>query len=314
MAPLPLDDVRRFLADHHGATVEALEPLSGGFWSAAYGYRVGEDELVLRVGRIRSGFEADRDAMAFADEHLPVPELLEIGDAFGLSYAISRRHHGRFLEDVTAAEADVAGPMLGDLLRALRSAPTAAVGSSWRERLAGGLRDDDPDHPTHGWRRRLADHPEAEATFEDARRRVHDLLPACPERRDLVHGDLLHRNVLVDDDARRVTAVFSWKCSVRGDFLYDTAWCTFWGEAFHPGIAAADPWRRTIDDPTVTPADLADAAVRHHCYELQIAASHLGWYSWTEDEPSLRRLTALTGELLERVPRSHPAQGFVAKH
>ena len=42
-------------------------------------------------------------------------------------------------------------------------------------------------------------------------------MEACPERRDLVHGDLLHGNVLVSPDARRVEAVLSWKCSVRGD-------------------------------------------------------------------------------------------------
>ena len=51
--------------------------------------------------------------------------------------------------------------------------------------------------------------------------RVRTLVDACPERRDLVHGDLLHGNVLVSPDARRVEAVLSWKCSVRGDFLYD---------------------------------------------------------------------------------------------
>ena len=49
------------------------------------------------------------------------------------------------------------------------------------------------------------------------------LAEACPERRDLVHGDLLHGNVLVSPDARRVQAVLSWKCSVRGDFLFDAA-------------------------------------------------------------------------------------------
>jgi aminoglycoside phosphotransferase (APT) family kinase protein len=40
----------------------------------------------------------------------------------------------------------------------------------------------------------------------------------------VLHGDLLHGNVLNSQDAKRITAVFSWKCSQRGDFLFDTAW------------------------------------------------------------------------------------------
>jgi hypothetical protein len=73
---------------------------------------------------------------------------------------------------------------------------------------------------------------------------------ACPERRDLVHGDLLYGNVLVSLDARRVEAVLSWKCSVRGDFLFDAAWCSFWAP-FHPGVAATDPLSGPLQDPAV---------------------------------------------------------------
>ena len=98
-----LDEVRRFLTARHGGTVADLELLHGGFWSAAYGYRVDERELVLRFGQVRDWFEMDRAAMAYNAPDLPVPEVLEIGDAFGGSYAISVRHHGRFLETVAPA-------------------------------------------------------------------------------------------------------------------------------------------------------------------------------------------------------------------
>src|SRR5205823_1287606 len=89
-------EVEAFLADRHGGTVEGLEALSGGFWSTAYGYRVGGDELVVRFGEIRSGFEDDRRAITYASPELPAPDVLELGGAFGGGYAISRRHHGRF--------------------------------------------------------------------------------------------------------------------------------------------------------------------------------------------------------------------------
>ena len=41
-----LDEVTRFLGEHHGAEVHEVELLRGGFWSAAYGYRMGDEDLV----------------------------------------------------------------------------------------------------------------------------------------------------------------------------------------------------------------------------------------------------------------------------
>jgi aminoglycoside phosphotransferase (APT) family kinase protein len=255
---------------------------------------------VARFGEIRSGFDDDRRAMAYASPDLPVPEVLEVGDALGQSYAISRRHHGRFLEDLVADEADAARPMFRRLLTALRDAPRVEGerAGSWREWLRASLRDDDPGLPSHGWRDLLAGHPESDALFARAERRVLELIDGMPERRDLVHGDLLHRNVLVSDDASRVEAVFSWKCSLRGDFLFDVALCTFWSEGFHPGIAALDAF-------TLLCGDEPDAARRHHCYELHIGTTHLGWYAWTKEHDLLGALTARLGALLERGPRTY---------
>lgn len=274
-------EIERFLTAVHGEPVVSLEPLTGGFWSRAFGYRVGDDELVARFGEQRDGFVADRDAMAYASDDLPVPDVLDIGDAFGASYAISRRAHGRFLEDMGPEVA----PALARLLAALRAMPPDERAPSWRDGLLERLVVDQPP----GWRAKLRAHPEAEAVFEAACARLRELIPSLPERRDLIHGDLLHQNVLVTGDDPRVTAVFSWKCSVRGDHLFDVAWCTFWGDLFHPGIAAAV-------DRTFT----GDEALRHHCYELHIGATHLGWNAWVDDVESLAvvadavsRLTAL---------------------
>ena len=72
-------------------------------------------------------------------------------------------------------------------------------------------------------------------------------------------------------------AVFSWKCSARGDALFDIAWLTFW--AWPPGIAAIDAW-------SLRAARGADAAIRHDFYELNIGATHLCWDSQIDDRPS----------------------------
>jgi aminoglycoside phosphotransferase (APT) family kinase protein len=126
----------------------------------------------------------------------------------------------------------------------------------------------------------------------------------CPDRRDLLHVDLLHANVLVTPDATDVEAVFSWKCSLLGDFLFDTAWCTFWAP-WHPGIAAARVSERVTSArwATADPTVLVDAGVRHHCYELYIGATHIGWCASIDDEAGLRDVIARTEEVLETGPR-----------
>jgi aminoglycoside phosphotransferase (APT) family kinase protein len=311
---LQVADVRAFLSDLHGAEVDEVESLAGGSWSSAYGYRVEDRQLVLRLGTVGEGFEMDRDAMRFDGPDLPVPEVLDVGQALGCSYAVSVRHHGRFLEDVGPEEADVLGSTLVRLLDALRSLPAdpgragIATGEerSWHGWLLGALMDD-PSRRVSGWRSRIRADADLDRLLGACEHRIQDLLPACPERGDVVHGDLLHRNVLVSEDARRVHAVFSWRCSTRGDFLYDTAWCTFWS-AWHPGVAAANVWDRMIDSSRRRGAhgDLTDAAARHHCYELQVGASHLAWNAWTGDDRELRAVAARTAHLLERGPLPMP--------
>ena len=161
------DEVIAFL----GGQPEDLEPLSGGWWSSAWAYRAGGEELVVRFGPEVSWYEADRMAMAFAGPDLPVPEVREVGTTpAGRAYAISVRHHGRFLEDTPVEQADAIAPTLTRLLVALYRVPagpdTPVVwhqagppAGSWREFLTDGLADD-PGKLVHGWSAALAADPE----------------------------------------------------------------------------------------------------------------------------------------------------------
>jgi aminoglycoside phosphotransferase (APT) family kinase protein len=307
------EEVVAFL-DGQPGTPEDLEPLAGGAWSSAWAYRAGGEELVVRFGPEVSWYEADRMAMAFGGPDLPVPEVREVGTTpSGRAYAISVRHHGRFLEDTPAEQAGAITPTLTRLLVALYRVPAGpdvpvvwhpadASAGSWREFLLAGLVDD-PGKLVRGWSAALAGDRELAALSAAVTERVRALADACPERRDLVHGDLLHGNVLVSPDARRVEAVFSWKCSVRGDFLFDAAWCSFWAP-FHPGIAAADPLSGLLLAPSVRaePGALLDAAARHHCYELHIGFTHLGWNVRIGDQAGLAATARRLAEVLERGP------------
>ncbi len=304
---------RDFLAGQYGA-VEELEPLGGGAWSSAYSFSQAGRALVVRFGPSQDWFGADRAAMAFCSPELPVPEVLEVGDAFDGAYAVSVRRYGTFLEDVRPDQSDVAGPMLASLLGALFRVPkNPDLPVRWHGRPVCGrqswrawLRDrlvDDPAQPVHGWRATISAGRDLDWIFRAGEARVRDLVEACPERRDLVHGDLLHANVLVTEDASRPNAVFSWKNSVRGDFLYDTAWCTFC-TIWYPGIAALDLWHLIHQEPSVR-ADasaLVDAPARHHCYELVIGLGALAWNTWVGDAPVLHQAAAKLTEILERGP------------
>jgi aminoglycoside phosphotransferase (APT) family kinase protein len=295
--------------------VDGLETLSGGFWSSAYGFVSGGRPLVARFGESREWYEADRAAMAFGCADLSVPDVLEVGAALGGAYAISERRYGTYLESVDVEKAANSGPMLTKLLLALYNVPkTPTTDVAWH--------GNPPAPGATTWKKWLQETllaetgPQAEALKDvlstDARLRsvyragqqkAEQLIQACPERRDLVHRDLLHGNVLINDDATKVNAVFSWKCSVRGDFLYDTSWCTFWGESFFPGIAAADAWGGvTASLRGADEAALMDAELRHHCYELHIGLTHMRWHAWTGEREFLEKDASHLAKLVERGP------------
>lgn len=308
-----IEQISVWLTEFHGSSVADLTPLSGGFWSSAFSYRLGSQELVLRLSDMAEGYAIDTAAMRFNGPNLPVPKVIDTGEAFGLNFAISERHHGRFIETTAADEGGAVGDALASLLEALRAVPTSindpvlwyetgsAATVTWHDWLTGSLIDN-PDSSVSGWRQKLAEYPAIDQLFSACSSRIDELLPVCPERRDLVHGDLLHQNVLVSNDAAQVTAVFSWKCSALGDFLYDVAWCTFWS-GWHPGIAAANVWNRTLSAPDLTSADLEQASLRHHCYELQIGTSHLGWNAWTGNQKELVHLASILEQTLNAGPR-----------
>lgn len=303
--------IQGFLETHHGQPAERLAPLDGGFWSTAYGYEVAGNDFVFRLSALGEGFKMDQAAHQFTTDLLPIPEVLEVGEGLGRWFAISRRARGRFLEDITVEDASAAGPMVDRLLSSLRSTTTDGQTVDWFGGRPGSWRHwlerlliDNPSSTVQGWRPKIADDPQLDSLYRRSEARILELLEQCPERRDLLHGDLLHQNVLVSDSASQVNAVFSWKCSVLGDHLYDVAWLSFW-EPWHPGIQQLDAWTRTASQP-IEGDDMHDAEIRHHCYELHVGVQHLAWCSWTGNAASLAGVALRTAHVLERGPRSLP--------
>lgn len=84
--------------------------------------------------------------------------------------------------------------------------------------------DDRPE----GWRTALVGSVTSIGPFDEAATRLTELIRHCPVERWLIHSDLLHWNVLVEDG--HISAVLDWQCAMYADFLYDVAWLAFWAE------------------------------------------------------------------------------------
>ncbi len=308
--------LEEFLGAEHGTAIIELLPLEGGFWSSAYSYSADGQDYVLRLGHSAEGYRIDAAAVQFSSSALPIPVIIKNGKTQELHFSISRRHYGHFIEAIPEQEASRFSEAMSKLLMALRSASSTgrqqviwhqkdATILTWQDWLLSGLVDDPTSH-VGGWRAHVAADEPLNQLFEQCEREIHALLPYCPERRDLIHGDLLHQNVLVSRDANEVSAVFSWKCSVLGDFLFDVAWCTLWAE-WHPVIEKSDLWNRTLLADDLDSVDLENAAIRNRCYELQIAASHIGWFTWTGDEQNLLKMRKVIEKKLAHGPLSSMA-------
>jgi hygromycin-B 4-O-kinase len=284
-----------FLRAHFDSDSNAVEPAGAGAWSQCFGFRRGEQDLVVRFGKYVDDFHNDQRAQGYAAPGLPVPQVLALGSAFDGYYCISTRAFGIPLESVNASQWRALVPAVAAALEALRGADISATSgyggwgqdgnapyASWPEFLLR-VGDDTPDRRTHGWRKKLARSPEGEAAFAwgfDLLQRVaSDAVPRC-----LVHCDLLNRNVLVGDD--RITGAFDWGCSLYSDHLYDLAWFEFWSP-WHPGhdtdLLRAElehRWRAASYWPEGMTARL------RACY-LHIGLDHLAYNAHLEDWPTL---------------------------
>lgn len=312
IAPVSREDedaatARRFLEQRFGDGVEMGDDLPQGAWSRAYAFRHRGRELVVRFNTDRNTFDVDRLALRHASAALPIPALLEVGEVDGGYYAISERAFGDFLEDLPAARMEAVVPSLLATLDALRTADTSGSTGfgawdrngngrygSWPQFLVD-VEAGTPEAHLATWRRELARSALAEAVFRDGMRELEHLASRCPDRRSMVHSDLLNRNTFVF--GARVSALIDWQCVVYGDHLYELAWFTFWAP-WHPGIAAARLRERALDHWRAAGVDLDEVDLRLRCYELRIGVAHLVYNAWRCDLVNLEATARRTAQVL----------------
>jgi hygromycin-B 4-O-kinase len=274
---ITIDQARTFLADRYRATATAVAELRGGDWSSAFAFQLDGRDFVARFGQWRDDFEKDAAAMAFASPDLPIPRVLEIGDAFDGAYAISERHFGIFLEELDAEGFRLVLPALLRALDTMRSAPVRdnARGMPWSEWLRT-LLVDHPGARVSGWRHKIATSPELDALFVAGLNAFEDLVDACPDLQHVLHLDLINRNVLVAHERTRLEAVFDWGCLAYGDYVYEVAWLMFWAP-WHRGLAATDIRGAVLDHYATTGVAAENFDERIRCYQLHIGVHHLAY-------------------------------------
>ena len=280
-APAMVNEVQvaAFLRARFGPGVVEVSSIGQGQWSQAYTFRRAGVGYVARFSTVSEDFEKDRRAARFGSPALPIPRVVEVGEAFGGYFAISERAYGASLDSLDGAQMRSVLPSLFAALDASRLVDLAesagygiwgADGSARHPTWPAALLDvtnDRPDSRTHGWRDRLDRSPIGSGPFEEGLRRLQALVTSCPQDRSLIHGDLLANNVLVQ--ANRITAVLDWGCSMYGDFLYDIAWFCFWAPWYPAwkGIDFRDEAARHYESIGL---DVLDFEERPRCYQVHI--------------------------------------------
>jgi hygromycin-B 4-O-kinase len=302
--------VDAFLARRFGADAERAIRLGRGEWSTAWAFRLGGADLVIRFGPSAEDFAKDRLAARFAAPGLPIPAVMEIGEAFGGFYAVSERVHGWFLDDLDEAGMRATLPALFAMLDAARAADLSgttgfgawgadghAPHASWRAALLD-IAEDRPTDRTPGWRDRLRASPTGAGPFAEAFAILRVLADRVPDERCLIHGDLLNVNVLVAGDpvaGSRIAGVIDWGCAMAGDFLYDQAWLLFW-QPWYPAWAAIDIRGAAERHYAALGLHVPDLAARLRCCQIHIGLASQAYNAWKGRErwPNLERVARRT--------------------
>jgi hygromycin-B 4-O-kinase len=294
-----------FLARRLGP-VSNLTPISHGEWSRAFRFRRLENnrrDYVVRFSPLQEDFLKDRLAMDYASPELPVPPILEVGEALDGFYAISEYATGDFIDTLDGSALRRLLPSLFAALDAARQldlsarhgfglwrADGTAPHATWREVLLD-VAADLPTKRTFGWRARLAASPTGAKPFEEAFGRLHLLVQHCPEERHLVHSDLLNYNVLVSAD--RITAVLDWGSSMYGDFLFDIAWFAFF-QPWYPAWSGIDFAAEAARHYASIGLDVPRFEERMRCYEIFIGLDGQAYTAFKGRWPQLEAVAKRT--------------------
>ena len=223
-----------FLAERYNTEALDLVVAKGGEVSHAFFFGVDGEEFVIRVDSSQDGYLKDRYAYEnFGSAKVPIPEFIEEGRVNDkLFYAITRRVKGRIF---SAVSLDDKVGLLNSLIAVLNGIHETDVsmvsGYGWVGVDGIGDKDSFADDLIYtegnSYVYLMAAKGARGLILENIHKQFLRLLPYAAKERHLIHGDYGFGNTIVDED--RVVGVIDWANMRYGDFLYDIAWMTHWG-------------------------------------------------------------------------------------
>ncbi len=298
---ISLTETEQFLVGKYGKDVSAVQSLGEGAWSYAFTFLIGDVKKVIRWGNVPDNFERDAFAHTFNSDKMPVPPILELGQANNRFFAISPFVGGKFLEALSPDDLENASQSVIEVFHALRALDIStstgfgfwnkdgkAIYDSWKAFLLD--RNESDVSLTHGWREIL----EASEMGMDSYNK--SLTNYCPEDRGVVHSDLVNRNVLVAEG--KVTAVLDWGSAFFGDPLYEIAWIKFC-EPWFPFSKDIHLVQRLIDDFKTDPnSNTTNIEQRLLCYQLHIGANEIAHNAFRKDWKTAQFIAEHSAKLL----------------
>jgi hygromycin-B 4-O-kinase len=253
--------------------VDRFRPLVEGEERQVFAFRHDRQSLVIRIApRIRGFLIEAYVSRTFGGGAVPIPEVFSCGQIDeNHAFCITPLMPGTTLQDTDSATIHGLASEVEWVLNAIHAldpGETTGFGSfdqygtgafsSWRAFLAQPLEEQlDPGEAQIDRRR-----------HRNALRHLERLIDACPDTRQLVHGDFGSNNVLTDGNV--ITGVLDWESALFGDPLYDQANILYWA----PWLACM---RILADRLTRLPVYRDDPGTRTrlHCYQLHIGVREL---------------------------------------
>lgn len=302
-------EAQQFLSTHYDTPVTEVTGLSGGNWSQAFGFKCDDNDRVVRFGKHSADYIIDQFASRFAADNLPIPRVLEVGEFSDGYFAISERAFGTMIDDLGHEGMKRIIPSLMATLDAMRAADiseTSGFGAlnadgkskfdSWREMLLD-VNSDESFDKIPGWRKGLKESPVGDSPFNEAYARLVELSVDLPEDRSLIHNDLMHFNVLTNNN--RITAVFDWANAMYGDFLYDLAMFVFW-EPMHDPIKDIDWKGEALKHFEKIGLEVPQFERRLQCCMIHLGLGSMAYYGFTKDWTWLEPVAIRTLEIAKQ--------------
>jgi hygromycin-B 4-O-kinase len=290
-------NTQEFLSKKFDTSINELTALSKGSWSEAYSFQINNQKYVLRWANSSEGFAKDAFAHKyFTNDLLPIPEILEIGQALNSHYAISKFVDGEFFETIDSKSLLGTTQSLQKMFATIRSTDlshTKGYGNwdkdgngkykSWKEFLLGVKKTQTIDFG--GIYADLQNSPLGTDVFDKLYNKLETLVDYCPDNRELIHSDLLNYNMFIKNN--RISGVIDWQCALYGDALYDLAWFIFYAP-WYKQFAETNLCNKLLEHYRSTVKNVEHLEQRLLSYQIHIGLDSMIYNSFVKDWDALK--------------------------